>query len=105
MKVTIVGAGIVGLSAAWQLVRRGHEVTVLDQGPIPNPGSASFDQHRMIRPQYGPQADYTRLHRDALATWDRIWADLGTVNFAATGVLAIDLGDTEWTQKTVCSLR
>lgn len=105
MKVTVVGAGIVGLSAAWQLVRRGHTVTVIDQGPIPNPGSASFDQHRMIRPQYGPQLNYSRMVRDALATWDEMWADLGAVHFVPTGVLVIDLGDTGWMEATAHSLR
>ena len=49
MKVTVVGAGIMGLSAAWALSRRGHDVTVLDQGPVPNPRGASVDQHRLIR--------------------------------------------------------
>lgn len=105
MKITVVGAGIVGLSTAWQLVRRGHEVTVIDQGAIPNSGSASSDQHRMIRPQNGPQASHTRMVAEALSTWEEMWADLGTVHFARTGVLAIDLGDTEWMQATLRSLR
>ncbi|WDQ18065.1 NAD(P)/FAD-dependent oxidoreductase [Rhodopirellula sp. P2] len=30
----IVGGGVIGLSIAWELVRRGENVTVIDQGPI-----------------------------------------------------------------------
>ena len=41
MRVIIAGAGIAGLCTAWQLVKRGHKVTVIEQGPIPNPVSAS----------------------------------------------------------------
>ncbi len=37
MKIGIVGAGINGLCTAWALSKRGHDVTVFDQGPIPNP--------------------------------------------------------------------
>ena len=32
MRVIVVGAGVVGLSAAWALSRAGHEPVVLDQG-------------------------------------------------------------------------
>jgi D-amino-acid dehydrogenase len=31
MKITILGAGIIGVSTAWHLVERGHEVTVVDR--------------------------------------------------------------------------
>ena len=45
----VVGAGIVGLSAAWALGRAGHEPVLLERGPIPNPMAASHDRHRLIR--------------------------------------------------------
>ena len=44
MKVIVVGAGVSGLCTAWALVKKGVEVTLLEQGPIPNPLSASGDQ-------------------------------------------------------------
>ena len=31
MKITILGAGIIGISTAWHLAERGHDVTVLDR--------------------------------------------------------------------------
>jgi len=31
MKITVLGAGIMGVSTAWHLVERGHEVTVVDR--------------------------------------------------------------------------
>jgi len=33
MKVVVLGAGILGISTAWHLVQRGHEVTVVDRQP------------------------------------------------------------------------
>ena len=45
----IVGGGVTGLITAVECVLAGHEVTVLDRGPIPHSGSSSYDQHRVIR--------------------------------------------------------
>ncbi len=49
MKVIVLGAGIVGVTSAYQLARAGHEVTVVDRQPAPaletsfaNAGEVSF---------------------------------------------------------------
>ena len=33
MKVVVLGAGVIGVTSAWQLARAGHEVTVIDRQP------------------------------------------------------------------------
>lgn len=49
MKVTVLGAGIIGVTSAYQLAKAGHEVTVIDRQPGPaletsfaNAGEVSF---------------------------------------------------------------
>lgn len=99
MKVAVVGAGIMGLSAAWALARDGHDVSVFEQGPIPNPRGSSVDEHRLIRHPYGAERGYTRMIRDAYTAWDLMWSDLGSRHYAPTGTLVLDRGD-NWTAFT-----
>ena len=33
MQVTVLGAGIIGVSTAWHLLQRGHQVTLVDRQP------------------------------------------------------------------------
>lgn len=49
LRIVVVGAGVTGLLAAVRCVRDGHRVVLLERGPIPHPGSTSFDQHRALR--------------------------------------------------------
>src|ERR1700750_1226276 len=49
-KVLIIGGGIVGLSSAYYLQKKGYEVTVLDKGDITD--SCSFGNAGMIVPSH-----------------------------------------------------
>jgi sarcosine oxidase subunit beta len=93
----VLGAGIMGLSAAWALARHGWSVRVIDQDPVPNPRGASVDHHRLIRHAYGAQHGYMRMVDDAYAAWDLLWAETGEVLHVPTGVLALASGrGTAW---------
>ena len=59
-KVIIVGAGINGVTAAIELNRRGHEVVLIDQGPLPHALAASTDISKVVRTAYGADEDYMR---------------------------------------------
>jgi phytoene desaturase len=52
-RVVVVGAGLAGLSAACELVGRGHEVVVLERGPVPG-GRAGFLERSGFRFDTGP---------------------------------------------------
>ena len=74
MQVIVVGAGIAGLSSAWSLTKRGHQVTLIEQGAIPNPLAASGDHHRIIRRAYGKASGYGRAITEAYRAWDELWS-------------------------------
>lgn len=49
MRIVVVGAGVIGLLSAVQIVADGHRVVLVDQADIPFAGSTSSDWHRVIR--------------------------------------------------------
>ena len=92
----VLGAGIMGLSAAWGLARQGFSVRIVEQDPVPNPRGASVDHHRLIRHAYGAKAHYMRMVDPAYAAWDQLWHDLGEVLHVRTGVLAVSDAAEGW---------
>lgn len=105
MKIAIVGAGIAGLSTAWSLTKRGEQVTLFEQGGIPNPLSASGDQHRLIRRAYGGMDGYSQLISEAFDAWDELWADLGESYLENRGVIAINQYPNDLGLSFVASMR
>ncbi len=74
MNVLVVGAGVFGVTAAYELQTRGHAVTLCDPGPVPHPLAASTDVSKAVRLDYGDDTFYWDLALRALERW-RGWND------------------------------
>jgi len=90
MRVRILGAGIIGLSVARELLGRGHDVEVVD----PRPGSgASYAAAGMLAPAaelWHGEPEILGLGRRSLALWPAYAASLG-VPLHTTGTLLVGL--------------
>lgn len=82
----VVGAGIFGATTALELNRRGHQTALLDPGPLPHPLAASTDISKVIRMEYGADAQYMAMVEQALPGWRRWNAELGDTLFHEMGV-------------------
>lgn len=89
----IIGGGIVGTSAAYQLSRRGHKVLLLDQYDIPNEWAASGDHARVLRLTYGKDLFYTELAVQALNLWKDFQKECREELYVATGLLDLAVKD------------
>lgn len=105
MRVKVLGAGIVGLSVADELLRRGHEVTVVD----PSPGTgASYAAAGMLSPSaelWHGEEELLRLGRASLALWPS-YADRLGVALRTEGTLLVgyDAGDVQQVERQVALL-
>lgn len=94
MRVKVLGAGIIGLSVADELLRRGHRVTVVD--PAPGTG-ASYAAAGMLCPSaelWHGEEQLLRLGQESLALWPD-YADRLGVPLRTDGTLLVghDAGD------------
>lgn len=76
MKVAVVGAGIMGAAAAWELARRGAEVVVHEQFELGHARGSSHGRSRIVRLSY-PDATWVRLAEEARAGWAELEAETG----------------------------
>lgn len=72
MRVVVAGGGIFGVCAAIECRRRGHEVELVEPGPIPHPDASSTDINKIVRAEYGPDEFSLELMCAALKGWD-LW--------------------------------
>jgi sarcosine oxidase len=75
MKVSVVGAGVMGCAAAWALRERGAEVTVHEQFALDHERGSSHGRTRIFRVAY-PEVEWVRFARDAYAGWRDLDPDL-----------------------------
>lgn len=95
LRVAIVGAGIFGATAALELARRGHRVTLVDPGPLPHPLAASTDISKIVRVEYGADVFYTAAVEEALEGWRELNERWKRELFHETGVLFLTRGPME----------
>ena len=91
--VIVVGAGAFGASAALELRRRGHRVTLIDPGPLPHSSAASTDISKVIRMDYGADEFYMELMEQALQGWDAWNQAWEQPLYHQTGVLLLAAGE------------
>src|SRR5437764_10722785 len=89
MRVLIVGGGIIGLLCAVRCARSGLQVTVLDQGPLPNASATSHDRSRVLRALHPGDADATRTSVAAHHAWSAVESLLGTRCYRTVGALSL----------------
>jgi glycine/D-amino acid oxidase-like deaminating enzyme len=100
-RVIVVGAGINGVTAAIELKTRGHEVTLVDPGPLPHPLAASTDVSKVVRTAYGADEDYTALAERSIQQWRKWNEEFGATLYHEVGVMFVrrrkmDAGDFEY---------
>ncbi len=83
--IIVLGAGMVGVSVAWHLVRRGHQVTMVDRrepGRETSFGNAGIIQREAVRPYAFPRDFGTLLRVLPNREVDIRYRPLGMVNAA-----------------------
>lgn len=90
--VIVVGAGVFGSSAALELRKRGHEVVLLDPGPIPHILASSTDISKVLRMDYGADQFYMELMEAAFEGWDAWNGSWGIPLIHRTGMLMLAAG-------------
>jgi glycine/D-amino acid oxidase-like deaminating enzyme len=88
-KIIVVGAGINGVTAAIELKKRGHEVTLVDPGPLPHPLAASTDISKAVRRAYGADEDYTALADRSIKLWLKWNEEFGVELYHEVGVMFV----------------
>jgi len=88
-RVIVVGAGINGVTAAIELNKRGHDVVLVDPGPLARSLAASTDISKAVRAAYGADEEYTELAERSIKRW-RDWnKEFGVELYHEVGVMFV----------------
>lgn len=92
MRIAIVGAGIMGASAALALSDRGHSVTVIEQFAAGHDLGSSHGRSRIVRRAY-PDAFYTEIMAAGYPLWRTLSDRSGVPILHEVGLLYFGAGD------------
>jgi len=86
VKVSVVGAGVMGCAAAWALRERGVDVTVHEQFELDNARGSSHGRTRIFRVAY-PEPSWIRLAQEAFAGWRDLERQTGAAILELCGLV------------------
>lgn len=90
----MVGGGVMGLSAAWRLSQRGHQVTLFEQHPLGHDRGSSHGASRIVRKAY-PDAFYTEHMLRAYPMWAELDALAGGGILHEVGLLYFGFSESQ----------
>lgn len=90
VEVVVVGGGVIGAAAAWQLARRGHDVVVLEKAELCHPRVSPHGAARVYRQGYTSPL-HVQLAVESLQRWRQLEHETGAALLTLTG--GIDHGD------------
>jgi glycine oxidase len=93
LRVRVVGAGIIGLAVADELLRRGHRVEVVDRSPGSGASYAAAGMLSPVGELWHGEESLSRLGRESASLWPAYAARLGVPLRLGTLLVAADAGD------------
>jgi len=90
LDVVVIGAGVMGAAAAWQLADRGREVTVLERTEPAHAGGASHGEVRNLNFAY-TEPEYQAMLSESVRLWDELEERSGQTLLSRHGL--VDHGD------------
>lgn len=105
-RIVIVGAGIVGLSTAYALLKQGMKhVTVLEQAAVDHRRGTSHGLSRLLRFEYGPDLLYSEMVQRSLQHWRMLERISQRLLYTPTNLLVLGNEGDNFTQPSYQILR
>ena len=101
----VVGAGAFGGWTAFELIRRGARVTLLDAWGAGHTRASSGGETRVIRAVYGPDRIYSEMVRTSFERWAELDRMSAEPLYVETGTLWLHRGDDSYVRAAVPILR
>ncbi len=103
-RAVVVGSGVFGASVARELIRRGFDVTVVEQYAPGNVRSGSGGDTRLLRFAHGANEWYSRLARRGLELWHELEEESGERLFEPIGIAWFDSVDGAFSRASEATL-
>jgi monomeric sarcosine oxidase len=87
-QVAVVGAGIMGVAAAYALARDGHDVTLYEQFELGHTHGSSHGRSRIVRLAY-PEVELVELAKESFAGWRELEHEAGVELLELNGLLEL----------------